>query len=244
MKKALQLLTLIGITTTLMCSCNRSDVKSASYLFTDISENYDISDKLIETYYINDSEIPYVDAFDYIKALDGLFNLANIRFNSSALEKKFKISLDSYYYVEINSKNDTIFVNDYDVFYYFIKSSGAISYNSFLQTSDYQTEGKQPVTFNLGKYGFDIQSYRGKCLIPFVMMNMIFCSPNYYNVFFNGEKYVGFYGEISNNSADSKKIFSSKLNGTVQSEEIRNATIMMSDVFHTTLNGGEMTRSG
>lgn len=85
----------------------------------------------------------------------------------------------------------------------------------------------QSATFDLGKYGFDVVYYDSQLLLPFCIANLLFCSTNLYNVYFNGEAYYGqLQSEISGMSAEEwAKIRTCAWNGSEATEEMRLTTV-------------------
>ena len=89
-----------------------------------------------------------------------------------------------------NWENDTIRMGSLDFFGSFVQAP-ATDYAAFLQPVATWKTGESDIVFDLGEYGFDILYYGGQTLFPFYIVNLLFCSFNLYNVYFNGEAYYG-----------------------------------------------------
>ena len=57
----------------------------------------------------------------------------------------------------------------------------------------------------------DILNYNGKTLIPLSLASLLFASPNYYNIHYNGDQLTGFYFIPDKNQAS--EVLTSSLNG-------------------------------
>ena len=217
------------ITPLLLTGCTTNEYKGEMEIktinFNELSGGYDVSANNIKTYFPNGKNIPYIDLNETITSLDGLFDSATIGVSLNTLVNTFTVSKYyggyAYYKMYINYANDTIKMNDFSMVNTLLKSLSTTSYNSYLTLSDYQLSTSNGVTFNLKDYGFDILYYQKKCLIPLFVFNAIFLSPNMYNLFYNGEQYYGYYGEISVNDECYVSIYKSSLNNKIQTVEDR-----------------------
>ena len=220
---------LILITPLLLVGCTTNEYKGEMETkiipFNELSGGYDIDDTNIKTYFPNGSSIPYIDVSDTISSLDGLFDSGSISVTLNTLVNTFTVTKYyqgyPYYKMYINYANDTIKMNDFDMINSLLKSISTTSYNSYLTLKDYQFDETSGITFSLKDYGFDILYYQKKCLMPLFIFNTIFLSPNMYNLFYNGEEYYGYYGEISTSDEYYELIYKSNLNNMTQTVEER-----------------------
>lgn len=211
MMKSNRLLLLLPILAPFLSGCslfNDDKVSSVTQVeFNNLSPDYIIKKGNVNLYFQNEEKtFPYVDVKEITKKLSGFFDSSNLGFYKDDIKNTLRISR-SIYYVKINWENNTVETSNFDAFYYFVKSSSITNYSSYLKNGQYQSSGASKVVFNLSDYGFDILNYKNKCLMPLVIYNMLFCSQNYYNLFYNGNKLLGYYGEIDYREQNYQKIF-------------------------------------
>lgn len=209
---------------------NNANVSTREIPFVNLSNDFNITGKYIDTYFIDGSDVPYVDVLGFIRSMDGFINRGEtLRYKYSPNSNMF--SLKYYYndnlssYVQFQWDTNYIYVSDYSFFYRIIKSNQSTNYSSFIKNTKYESYSEKPVCFKLGSFYFDILYYNEKCLMPFVIANMLFCSQNQFNIYYNGTSYYGYYGEISTSSDAYKTIYTCDLNGTTQSKDMRRASL-------------------
>ncbi len=235
---------LLLITPLLLVSCTTNEYKGTMEIkvvtFNELSGGYNIEASNIKTYFPNGSSIPYIDVSDTINTLDGLFDSSSISVTLNTLVNTFTVTKYyqgyPYYKMYINYANDTIKTNDFNMVNALLKSISTTSYNSYLSLKDYEIDNPSGITFNIKEYGFDILYYQKKCLMPLFIFNAIFLSPNMYNLFYNGEEYYGYYGEMSTSDEYYELIYKSKLNNKIQTSEEReyayNSLCFVFDYFY------------
>ena len=187
----------------ILVSCRRSEVPNIyetqyevnsdvitqkDVLFENKSNTYNFKKTSIDTYYFNDSPIPYVSIEEYI---------SKISYYNNKLVKE-----DNYLYIEKNANNDRklqllpdenkIIMNDYNFFNIDEKQAKALEYKykeirvSFVEENvDYDN------VIDLNKYGLEIKKIDDIALLPFHVINTIFASESYYYVIYLGDKYIG-----------------------------------------------------
>lgn len=209
---------------------NNADVSSKRISFTNLSDDFDIEGKYINTYFVDGSDVPYIDVLSFIQSLDGFIECGDtLRYkyypesNMFVLSYYYNNALSSY--AQFQWDTNKIYVSDFSFFSNITYKNQSTDYNSFLKFTKTDSSSEQPVRFRLGSYYFDIMYYNGKCLMPFVIANMLFCSQNQFNVYYNGAGYYGVYGEISKGSDTYKTIYTCDLNGKEQSKEMRIASL-------------------
>lgn len=198
--------------------------------FTNLSQDYNIEGNSISTYYINGDDVPYVDVLKYIQSLNGFVNCGkSLRHKYYPNKNMFVLSF--YYNDNLNSyaqfhwDTNSIYVSDFDFFTDITSKNQKTNYNSYIKHTRYDSWSEKAVRFNLGLYYFDILYWNEKCLMPFTIANMLFCSQNQFNVYYTEESYYGFYGEIDNGDDAYKTIYTNNSNGKTQSKEMRKATV-------------------
>jgi len=157
-------------------------------LFENSSSSYFSNNSSLDTYYFNDSPIPYVSIEEYI---------SRIPFYDNRLIKE-----DNYVYIEKNNDNDKkiqlipdenkIIMNDYNFFNIDIKQAkrlenlyGHIKVSFIEENVDYDN------VIDLNKYNLEIKKIDDIALLPFHVINTIFASESYYYVIYLGDKYIG-----------------------------------------------------
>ena len=199
------------------------------YPISNLSKEFSVEDTRLNTYFKQNSDTPYICVEDFISALDGVFD-------SSELESMVSVADNQYilYYTReglqtfvANWEKDTITVSDMDFFFNLMHTLGGTDYNAHMQMLTVWNTPAQSVTFDLGKYGFDIVYSDGQLLLPFCIANLLFCSTNLYNVYFNGEAYYGqLQSEISGMSAEEwAQIRTCDWNNAEASAEMRQTTV-------------------
>lgn len=198
--------------------------------FNNLSNAFNIKGRQINTYFINNEDVPYVEALEFIQSLDGYIKCGStLRYKY--YENKNMLVFSYYYnsnpssYIQFQGDRNKIYVSDLDFFSNIVNYNQSTNYSSYIKYTDFESSNEQSVMFDIGTYYFDILYYKGKCLIPFVIANMLFCSLNYYNLFYTDNCYYGYYGEIYNQAEEYNTIFNNSLNGQTQSNAMRKASI-------------------
>lgn len=251
MKKTKILLMSSLLLTSLIClsSCNKifnfnlesndfhRNFKKLQHSFTNLSDEYVTSDNsFIDTYYLEDSNVPYINITQYLHALDGVYDTSYLNFELDTKKNNYKIfwsykGEDFQYSLDIDYKKNIITVNDLS-FFDITKETSSTNYSYGIKYKDVDSyiAGKK-VEFDLGKYGFDIYFNKEEnVLIPFYVCNTLFGSTNYYNVYFNGKDYYGSFFDLDSafdSSIDPKLISIREKNpyfNTLAPKDIREAT--------------------
>ena len=198
--------------------------------FTNLTSEYQIDNDALTLYFLDGGSVPYVSAMGFIRGLDGFFDCGeNLRYqfypqsNFLGVYRYYNGNQQSY--VQFQWDNNRVWVSDMSFFTSITKSTADTNFGSYIKSVDYYSSGKESVAFRLGSYYFDICYFEKKCLVPLTIMNLLFCSPNQYNIFYNGDSLYGYYGEISKYDSDYSKIFTSSLNGQDCPDDVRKASV-------------------
>lgn len=203
------------------------------YPLSNLSEGFNVKDTKLATYYKEGSSVPYVSVKDLLIALDGVFDASDLQ--SSVSEENGEYILyhekNEFSTFVANWEEDTITISNTDFFVGLMQEVDGTDYNAHTQTLTEWVTPSQSATFDLGKYGFDIVYYDGQLLLPFCIANLLFCSTNLYNVYFNGEAYYGqLQSEINSMSAEEwAKIRTCAWNGSEATAEMRQTTVNFLD---------------
>lgn len=204
-----------------------TEIKNLS--FTNLTSEYEVLDSTINAYYVDNGKLPYLDIKDFLLLLDGLIYADELLF--AAEDHILTISYDvtdeeenetTTYTAVVDLFLDTLFVEDMDFFSYYIKST-ATDYSEGINYVDFYEEKGNGVTFELAKYFVDMFLYEEGddvyYLVPYNFLSSLFTSESYYNFYYNGEEFYGFYAIPSSGDEDDeydtyKTIKTSKANNT------------------------------
>ena len=136
--------------------------------------------------------MPYIELEMFITALDGLYDSKDLQSSVSEDSHEYVLQYtgEHVYTMIANWEKDTIRISSLDFLSSFLQAP-ATNYEAFLQPVAMWKTGESDIVFDLGEYGFDILYHDGQTLFPFYIVNLLFCSFNLYNVYFNGEAYYG-----------------------------------------------------
>lgn len=208
---------------------NALSLTKTEYPFQNYSTEFTVPATKMSAYFYENGNVPYMDINEFVSALDGFLDSSS--FQTSVNEKYNVLTLSWYYedvyklYCAVNWETNEIYVNDFSFFYNTVPY-GETNYNYALQSADNYSSGGKSLTFRLGDYGFDILYYDGKCLLPFCILNTMFCSLNMYNVCFNGDEFFGTYFLPSYLDQETyASVKQSSLNETDCPSDVRTATL-------------------
>jgi len=121
---------------------------------------------------------------------------------------------------------------------YITKSPGKTNFNKYLKSKSYYSKdfNKNTIVIDLKKYNFDILYHNGNVLLPLAIFNLLFCSTNYYNLYFNGNKIYGCDFDIKSNVQEIPQIRNSKFQNSLIPKDIVEAkfnfTALLIDYFY------------
>ncbi|WP_051599900.1 S41 family peptidase [Mycoplasma elephantis] len=200
-------------------------IKKDKYLFHNLANDYTIPTNFINLYEINNKKTKYVNLTEIINDLDGLFNLNSVLYRKRFFTNKFVLYANNCKLI-LDWINDTIWVSNEGVFN-FTNSSQTKDFDSNIEWLDNKIENpnNDGIVFDLKKYGIDIFYKNEKILMPLAVFNTLFCSPNYYNLYFTGDNVYGTYFLLNENMAGIENIKKNSLNNTKPTKEQRQDTI-------------------
>lgn len=203
MKKARLLLIPLIVLPLVACSTPKDDnslnFKTQDYTFHNFSQEYTIADSTLVTYYYENTEIPYVDVREFLNSINGLLNSSSIQGSLNRGNNQLTLSVPISgsivsFSCTINWEDNTVKVNSNNFFSAAMKAPQASDFSAHM-TSISQGVGNENIdishTYDLGKYGIEIYYFNEKVLMPFNILNLLFCSQNMYNIYFNGNGYYG-----------------------------------------------------
>ena len=193
------------------CSASENiNVKCEEKEFHNNTTEYKITSDKLNTYYIDNSKIEYVNVKEFIKTLDGYLDYASYNFNKVPFDSVYTMYYknESYRFrIYFDYNLDTISLNSYNALGKTVSTSDTdFMFGLKEDTSSIVADGGGETTWNL-KDLFDLHYKDGNLYIPFMLANVIFCSENYYNVYYNGESYNGYYTAIDTASSQTLNPF-------------------------------------
>lgn len=215
----------IALTTLTLTSCGYSeehDIVKKEYAFKNYEKGFDIKADKLNTYYIDGGKTLYIRVDEFLNDLDGLFKSDKYNYYMTPMSSRYNVTWNSSatYRMTIDYKKETISFN----FFTFFNNTYSLSttnYSYGLNIKDQTARGGGETRFYL-KGLFDLHEYKDTVYIPFSLANVLFCSQNYYNIYFNGDSFAGCYIDYSNYSEDiQNEIKTSSLNNQIADLDLR-----------------------
>ena len=162
------------------------------------TEDYDIKGNELTIWYIDGSDVPYVDLEGFINSFDGFFDAEGVSYEYDFKEGYVLVSHDERNKVVFDWAEDSIYANSYHDFEWYSFIGSSTDYGEHIySTNDYYFRDAS-FEVNVADYYFDILCHEKKCILPLFFANTLFCSTSGFNVFYNGEKCFATYGEMGN----------------------------------------------
>lgn len=200
-RKLLLTLPLLLLTLTACSGSENIDVKKEELTFHNMTKEYQIPDNKINTYYINDSTLEYINIKDFLNSLNGFIDYKNYNFAKVPFDTVYTVYWENAGYrfrAYFDYSKDTISINSSNVYSGIISTSNTdFTYGIEEDQTNVSIDGGGEALWELSDY-FDFHYKDGNLYIPFILANTLFCSPNYYNIYFTGTEYYGFYTSIEN----------------------------------------------
>ncbi|WP_029608663.1 S41 family peptidase [Mycoplasma simbae] len=160
--------------------------------FESLSKEYTVAKSKIDVFMHNNSKDYYVNINQAINVLNGFFDTGSIKLKSN------KDGVITYtvgnHFISFDTNNEAVSFDDADAFE-FTKTTQNTDYGQYLQYKTYNSNSllsdNNSAQINLNKYNIDVLSEGDNLFLPISVFNLMFCSPNYYNLQFNGSKFLG-----------------------------------------------------
>lgn len=193
------------------------------------SSSYTIKNTTLSTYTFDGDGATYVEVYSFINALDGFLDSSSITMtiNTYSGNDYLRLSVPYGEYYSIDCvfywDDDIISVDNTGFFSLITKSSESTDYNSNLALRQTESSGygSYRAHYYLGNYDMDILFCNDKVLVPFDVMNLLFCSQNYMNVYFNGDDFHIVDTYLSPSDSFYSNVMTSSRNDTTPSSEFR-----------------------
>ena len=196
------------------------------------SDDYDIKGEELNIWFVDGSDVPYVDIRNFFNAFDGFFDTENISYNFVLTQGYVELRYQKTFTVIMDWHENQIYSGSYDDFPWYSYQGASTNYSEHLYaTNDYYD--RDAVFFlDAAEYDFDILYKDKTCILPLFLMNTLFCSTSGFNVFYNGEKCFATAGETR--SLD--EYYECESNKKTQSDDMRNAAVnslcLVMDTFY------------
>ncbi|AZZ65201.1 hypothetical protein DMC14_000005 [Metamycoplasma phocicerebrale] len=184
-----------------MLKNNKSSFLIKETPFKNLANNhYNINSNSIKLYFKANEKQPYVSIEEMINKLYGLFN------TRSLIKKHYNTNPEVNYINPYGERMVINYQNDYikllsDDFFSFVKKSDSTNYSRHLNYLGFNINNKESIpktiTLDLAKYNIDIVYENNKILIPLSVFNTLFCSQNYYNLYYNGSTIFGTFFDLN-----------------------------------------------
>lgn len=198
---------------------------SKTFNFTNLTEEYSVSNGSLELFYTNNGNVPYVKVMDYLNLLDGFID-PEVEFTVTESEENLNLSYQYYSEEEdktydlgviFDLKSNIIHTSDPAFYWAYIYSTETNYGRNIEYLYDHEkaesTEG-ETVIYNLNEFQLDLVYHDGAVLAPYYLVNQLFAGSSYYNVYFNGDALYGVYGSLSSSDSTYSTIRRSSLNNT------------------------------
>ena len=183
--------------------------------------NYHFSNPTLTIYKVSNSEIPHVDLLDFVHDLDGYFDYENISYSYNEETKAIRLLYKGSHDITFDTKNDLIEIDSWYIFLEYATEGEAFDYREYLSENLDYCVNDSLLVYDLGKYGFNIIYQDGKCFIPLFIVNLLFCSFNCLNLFYNNDICYATFSETT----EIDGYFSCDDNGTNQTTKFREETM-------------------
>ena len=184
-------------------------------------DDFNITGTNLTIWYIEESDVPYVAVDGFFTSLDGFFDSKNIAYEKNEPSCSYSVSYKNESTVNFDWDSDVIWSNSLYSFNSYSNDSSGTNYGEHLYSGTEYSYGNDAVRFNIGKYYFDILFYKGTCIVPLFIMNLLFCSTQQFNVFYNYDNCYCVYGETT----EIEDYYESQVNRKVQSSQMRTAAV-------------------
>ncbi|VEU80320.1 S41 family peptidase [Haploplasma axanthum] len=199
--------------------------------FTNISKEYkNARDTKVDLFYFKDSNLPFIDVEEYIWMLNGVYYSQYFEFNKNVTDEILDVTFEVEYddgevlshSINFDFKKDLISLESLDFFDIYIVQT-ATNYSEGLKNLEPRITEGESVTYELGKYDFDMVVNNKKFLVPLHVINLLFNQSAYFDVYYNSDRLYGI--DTSDlGKTEIQKIIKSNNNKNDVPEDIRLAT--------------------
>ncbi len=204
--------------------------------FSNHSVEYDVKSTSVSLYFKDGGSVPYIALPTFISMLDGF--LLSEEYAVSTSEDTQSVTLTVTVVMDedgtlteehtlcFNADTDRIDASILELFSV-VADTMESDYEKFIDTFSSEYTHGDAVSLPLGKYGIEMFFYDGTCVLPLYVLNMLFCSPNLYNVYYNGSELIGvdLYADEAADSDTYALIYDTDIKGTDAPADVREASV-------------------
>lgn len=199
--------------------------------FENLTTEYDVANGTLDLFFPEGGNVPYVKISEYFDLLTGFID-PEVDFTFTETSDSLTIFYQYYdededitYDLEciFDVEKNLITTNDPGFYWAYIYSTETNYGRNIEYLYDHEMnesiEGTN-VVYNLNKYSLDLVYHDEAVLAPYYLVNQLFAGSSYYNVYFNGDKLYGVYGQVSTSDTEYSKIRRSSLNNTTPPSDV------------------------
>ncbi len=170
--------------------------------FDNTSEEYLVSDKNeVNVFFSETGAVPYMDIETFMGMVDGAVDFPILQFVADGDLLVISYRLEDVddnnqpifwdYEASIDFQANTLTVDDFSFFGNYVKSTETNFSDGLVFLGGIGVDSNQ-VVFDLDDYRIDLIRYNDLYLAPVSILNLFFLHSLYYDVYYNGDKLVGF----------------------------------------------------
>ncbi|QBF34621.1 hypothetical protein EG856_01630 [Mycoplasmopsis phocirhinis] len=185
------------------------------YSYVNYFPDYDVKATKIPLYQETNEAVHYVGLIDIMHRMNGVYQSSKFKLLSHENNVwTFRIA------DQVNIKIDTqagTFETESPYFNRITNELKGLDIAQFLKSKNFQTHSNnKKITFDLTESGLKFINKDNDVLIPLSIFNILFNSPNYYNLYFNGEYIYGVSLYVEAGRPNYETIKTNKLNDATQ----------------------------
>ncbi|MEY3432036.1 MAG: hypothetical protein RIS53_934, partial [Bacillota bacterium] len=176
--------------------------RNVNLAFDNTSEEYLVSDKNeVNVFFSETGAVPYMDIETFMGMVDGAVDFPILQFVADGDLLVISYRLEDVddnnqpifwdYEASIDFQANTLTVDDFSFFGNYVKSTETNFSDGLVFLGGIGIDSNQ-VVFDLDDYRIDLIRYNDLYLAPVSILNLFFLHSLYYDVYYNGDKLVGF----------------------------------------------------
>jgi hypothetical protein len=204
--------------------------------FYSTSEEWNVlSQEAVDVYFVDNGTVPYMDVETFLMMVSGALDsdILVFEYNEDILVVSYSVEYEDFdgtmieeeLFMTIDFTANTVTVDTFSFFSYYITSTET-DFGEGLVYVDAEYREPQTVVIDLNHYRFDlvIDTTDDAYLMPLHVANLIFLGRAYYDVYYNGDKLIGFDTFSRNDQEVISQLRASSLNGVSPARDLREAT--------------------
>ncbi|MBM3909329.1 MAG: hypothetical protein FJ352_00960 [Firmicutes bacterium] len=210
--------------------------RSVKLPFENTSEEYLVTNKPeVNVYFSETGTIPYMNLEDFMGMVDGAVDFPILQFVEDGDLMVVSYRLEDVddnnepifwdYEASIDFQANTITVDDFSFFGNYVKSTETNFSDGLVFLGGIGVDANQ-VVIDLDDYRIDLIRYNGMYLAPVSILNLFFLHSLYYDVYYNGDKLIGFdtFTALDSSSPVIGQMKTSSFNNQSMNKDVRQLT--------------------